>query len=97
MVAGKQVNIMVKLPPRLRQLADGAREIRVSAATVGQALEAIIQRYPGLRSRLRTTSGELRSSVLFFLNTEDIRARQGEATVVAAGDELVIAPVAEGG
>jgi len=94
---GKQVGMVVKLPPRLRELADGAREVRVSAETVGEALEAVVQRYPGMRSRLRTTAGELRSSVLFFLNTEDIRARQGEATPLAAGDELVIAPVAEGG
>ena len=97
MTAGENVEIVVKLPPRLRELADGEREVRVSAETVGQAIDAIVQRYPGMRPRLRTSGGELRSSVLFFLNTEDIRARQGEATPVRAGDELVIAPVAEGG
>jgi molybdopterin converting factor small subunit len=64
---------------------------------VGEALDNVIERYPGMRARLRAAGGELRSSVLFFLNSEDIRARDGEATPVAAGDELAIVPIVEGG
>jgi molybdopterin converting factor small subunit len=56
-----------------------------------------VERHPALRSRLRDGDGKLRPSVLFFLNSEDIRAKDGEATPVSDGDTLTIVPVADGG
>ncbi len=69
----------------------------VRGATVGEAIDRLIERYPALRSRLKGASGELRSWMVFFLNDEDIRTKDGQETAAADGDVLAIVPVAEGG
>jgi molybdopterin converting factor small subunit len=89
--------VEIAIPHRLRPLAGEERVVRVSARSVGEALEALVERHPALRSRLRDGDGKLRPSVLFFLNSEDIRAKDGEATPVSDGDTLTIVPVADGG
>jgi molybdopterin converting factor small subunit len=87
----------VRLPHSLRRFAGGQAVVRVRGATVGTAIEDLIGRHPALRSRLKDAAGGLRSWMLFFLNDEDIRTRQGEETALAEGDVLTIVPAAEGG
>lgn len=97
MTAEPAPQVEITLPHRLRPLAGGERAVRVSGRTVGEALDELVQRHPEVRSRLRDGSGRLRASVLFFLNSEDIRSKQGEDTPLADGDTLAIVPVADGG
>lgn len=89
--------VEITIPHRLRPLAGEERAARVRGRSVGEALAALVSRHPGLRSRLRDGNGKLRPSVLFFLNSEDIRSKQGEDTPLADGDTLTIVPVADGG
>ncbi len=89
--------VMIHLPHRLRPLTGEEKVVAVRGSTVGEALDYLIARYPDLRPRLREASGQLHTFLLFFLNSEDIRARQGEATPLSAGDVLAIVPVVEGG
>jgi len=89
--------VMIQLPHRLRPLAGEQREVRLRAGRVGEALDRLTALYPELRSRLREGGGGLRPSVLFFLNAEDIRSRQGEETALSEGDTIAIVPVADGG
>jgi molybdopterin synthase sulfur carrier subunit len=49
----------VYLPPLLRPLADGHEHVEVEGATVGQLIEELDRRYPGLQARLCET-GDLR-------------------------------------
>ncbi|MFB3882755.1 MAG: MoaD/ThiS family protein [Armatimonadota bacterium] len=89
--------ITVRLPHSLRQLAGGRSSVRANGATVGAAISDLISQHPALRPRLRDSGGKLRSWVVFFLNDEDIRTREGELTPVADGDTLALVAVAEGG
>ncbi len=93
----RRAEVTIRIPHRLLPLAGEQRTVRVRAASVGEALERLVARYPDLRSRLREQGGGLRASVLFFVNSEDIRARSGEQTPLSEGDELAIVPVGEGG
>ena len=95
--SARAAEIIVRLPHSLRHLAGDQAVIHVRGGTVGAAIEELIARYPALRSRLKDAAGGLRSWMLFFLNDEDVRARQGEETPAADGDVLAIVPVAEGG
>jgi molybdopterin converting factor small subunit len=89
--------VTVRLSGGLRHLAGERRAVHIRGATVGEAVAALADRYPSVRSRLRDERGRLRPSVLVFLNSEDIRAADGEDTAVHDGDELHIVPVSDGG
>ena len=89
--------IPVHLPHRLRELAGRQAAVLACGATVGAVIEDLVVRHPALRPRLKDAAGKLRTWVLFFLNDEDIRTRQGEETPVGEGDVLAIVAVAEGG
>ena len=93
----KQAQVTVRLSGALRHLAGDLRQVSLRGSTVRDVLAALVERHPELRPRLREESWGIRSSVLVFLNSEDIRSREGEKTPVAEGDELDILPVADGG
>jgi sulfur-carrier protein len=88
---------MVRIPGPLRALAAGDGDVEVRAGTVGAALDEVLRRHPGLRRHLRTEQGGLREHVNVYLNEEDIRFLQGEATEVAAGDTITVVPSIAGG
>ena len=69
----------------------------VAGATVGELLADLTTRYDGLRKHLYTDEGKLRNFVNVYLNDEDIRYLQREATPVKSGDTLSIVPSVAGG
>lgn len=89
--------VPVRVPGPLRELADGRAEVVVEAATVGEALDALLETHPGLRRHVRDEAGALRSHVNVFLNEEDIRYLAGETTEVENGDVVTVVPSIAGG
>lgn len=69
----------------------------VAAATVGEALSALTGRHSELRRHLYNEQGKLRSFVNVYLNDEDIRYLNKEATPVNEGDTITIVPSIAGG
>lgn len=60
--------VTVRLPPVLRGLFQGCPpEQTVAAATVGGAIDALDQRFPGLRDRMCEPSGRIRRSLNVFV------------------------------
>jgi sulfur-carrier protein adenylyltransferase/sulfurtransferase len=89
--------VIVRVPTPLRGFTAGEREVRVEGETVGAAVHALCEIHPGLRRHLYGTDGSLRSFVSIFLNEEDMRNRQREATPVRDGDVVSIVPAIAGG
>jgi molybdopterin synthase sulfur carrier subunit len=87
----------VRIPTPLRKLTGGQEEVGCEGATVGAVLDALEQRFPGLRERLRDDAGQIRRFVNVYLRDEDIRFQQNLATPVADGDEISIVPAIAGG
>jgi adenylyltransferase/sulfurtransferase len=87
----------VLIPTPLRQFADKKDTVEVSGATVGEALAALTAAHPDLKRNLFTDEGKLRSFVNVYVNDEDIRYLQKDATPVAAGDTISIVPSIAGG
>jgi sulfur-carrier protein len=87
----------VRIPGPLRSLAGGTVDVAVSAGTVRVALDDLVRRYPGLMRHFRTEQGGLREHVNVFVNEEDIRHLDGEATTVAPGDTVTVVPSIAGG
>jgi molybdopterin synthase sulfur carrier subunit len=88
--------VVVKIPAQLRSLTGGEGETEVTAGSVGEALEALFERYDGLRDRI-TENGELRRFVNVYAGGEDIRFGKGLETPVGDGDEITILPAVAGG
>jgi sulfur-carrier protein len=88
--------ITVKIPSQLRAATGGEAELEVDGATVGQALDAVFDRYDGLRERI-TENGDLRRFVNVYVSGEDIRFQDGLDTAINDGDEVTILPAVAGG
>lgn len=95
--AAAPVAVAVRLPGALRALAAGAGETVVRGATVARALDDLLARYPALQRHLRTEAGALREHVNLFVNDDDIRYLDGEATALVEGDTITIVPSIAGG
>jgi adenylyltransferase/sulfurtransferase len=87
----------INIPTPLRPFTDKKESVEVSGATVGELLADLTTRYEGLRKHLYADNGRLRNFVNVYLNDEDIRYLQKEATPVKAGDTLSIVPSVAGG
>ena len=87
----------VRIPTPLRPYAAGHKEVEVSGATVGAALLGLAARYPSLRPHLFNGDGRLRLYVNVFVNDQNIRSLQGEATPLATDDRVMIVPSIAGG
>jgi adenylyltransferase/sulfurtransferase len=87
----------INIPTPLRPFTDKKEAVEVSGATVGELLTDLTTRYEGLRKHLYADNGKLRNFVNVYLNDEDIRYLQREATPVKAGDTLSIVPSVAGG
>lgn len=89
--------ITVRIPTPLRKLTNGEETVEATGATIGEILESLEQKFPGLGERICDPSGEIRRFVNVFLNDEDIRFLQNKATPVKDGDEISIVPAIAGG
>jgi adenylyltransferase/sulfurtransferase len=87
----------IHIPTPLRQYAGKQASIDVQGATVGEAMNALVAQHPELRKHLYTDEGKLRAFVNLYLNDEDIRYLEKEATALKEGDNISIVPSIAGG
>ena len=87
----------VLIPTPLRQYAGKQDSVELTGATVGEVLTALTAQYQELRAQLYNDAGKLRSFVNVYLNDEDIRYLEKDATPVKAGDIVSIVPSIAGG
>ncbi len=69
----------------------------VSGAAVGEALDALTDRYPDLRKQIFNDEGKVRSFVNVYVNDEDIRYLNRDATPVTDADTISLVPSIAGG
>jgi molybdopterin converting factor small subunit len=89
--------IAVRIPSALRPFAEGQKDVSLESPSVQDALTQLTGRYPTLRPHLFDETGGLRAYVNLFVNEQDVRGLQGEATPLKPGDRLVIVPSIAGG
>ncbi len=87
----------IHIPTPLRQYAGKQPAVEVKASTVGDALSRLVTQHPDLRRHLYTEDGKLRAFVNVYLNDEDVRYLQKEATAVKDSDSISIVPSIAGG
>ena len=90
--------ITIHIPTPLRPFVDQQDKVEVEPKeTVGDILSALIEQFPDLQKHLYNSDNELRKFVNIYLNEEDIRYMQGEATPAPKTATLSIIPSIAGG
>ena len=87
----------VRIPTPLRKLTNDEELIEVNAATIGEAINELQTRYPGIKERLVDETGAVRRFVNVYVNEEDIRFLENQQTKLKDGDEISIIPAIAGG
>jgi adenylyltransferase/sulfurtransferase len=87
----------ILIPTPLRQFADKKDSVQLQGATVGEVLKSLTGQYSELRRHLYNDEGKLRSFVNVYVNDEDIRYLNKEATPLTDGDTVSIVPSIAGG
>jgi molybdopterin synthase sulfur carrier subunit len=78
----------------------GSRTVSVDVdtpATVGDALDALLETHPALEDRVLDESGDLREHINLLKNGESVRHEGGLSTDLEASDELAMFPPVSGG
>ncbi|HEY7590683.1 MAG TPA: ubiquitin-like small modifier protein 1 [Candidatus Limnocylindrales bacterium] len=88
---------VVKIPTVLRPQVGGEKQLDLDGATVAELVDALVGRFPSLKSQLLTPNGELNRFVNVYVNGQDVRYLQGLETPVAARDEVRLLPAMAGG
>ncbi len=87
----------IQIPSPLRQYSGKQASINVPAKTVGEALAGLVSQHPDLKRHLYNDEGKLRTFVNVYVNDEDMRYLQKEATELKDGDTISIVPSIAGG
>jgi adenylyltransferase/sulfurtransferase len=87
----------VLIPTPLRPYTAQQDAVEVEGRTVGEILSALTTRYADLRRHLYADDGKLRHFVNVYVNDDDIRYLEREATSLKAGDVISIVPSVAGG
>ena len=87
----------VRIPTPLRKLTNNEELVEVDAATIGDVISELQNRYPGIKDRLVDENGSIRRFVNVYVNEEDIRFLQNQQTALKDGDEISIIPAIAGG
>ncbi|MGB5135288.1 MAG: MoaD/ThiS family protein [Prochlorococcaceae cyanobacterium] len=89
--------VQVLIPTPLQKFTANEASVELEAASVAALVEALEERFPGIRARLCDDSGKLRRFLNIYVNSEDIRFLDNETTALSDGDEVSIVPAVAGG
>jgi len=88
--------ITVRIPTPLRTLTGGADEVAIEGATVGELIDNLEKKHPGIKERVCDEKG-VRRFVNVYANEEDIRFLDNLQTKLKEGDSVSIVPAIAGG
>ncbi len=79
-----------------RQFADGSEFVEVKGNTIGECLDHLIIKYPGMREALFDKKGKLRNVIEIYVNMKSAYPDE-LAKIVSDGDEVHIIYLLTGG
>jgi molybdopterin synthase sulfur carrier subunit len=87
----------VLIPTPLRKLTNELDTVEAAGATIGELIDNLDAAFPGLKNRICDETGTIRRFVNIFVNGEDVRFLEENATPVKDSDEISIVPAIAGG
>ncbi|MEM0482007.1 MAG: ubiquitin-like small modifier protein 1 [Nitrososphaerota archaeon] len=89
--------MIIQIPSALRALTGNSNQVEVEARTVGEALAALLDLYPGVGRYIFDDQQRLRSFINIFVNDQDIKTLNGLETRLKDSDRILILPAIAGG
>lgn len=89
--------VKVRIPTPLQKVTQGRAEVDCTGCTVMDIINDLDRQYPGIMERICDERKKVRRFVNIFVNEEDVRFLQNEATPVKDTDEVSIIPAIAGG
>lgn len=89
--------IKVRIPAPLQKLTQEKADVEARGESIRELIEDLEKNFPGIKSRICDDTGRIRKFINFYVNEEDIRFLQQEATALKDGDEVSIIPAIAGG
>jgi molybdopterin synthase sulfur carrier subunit len=90
------MSVRVKLPPILQEPSGGVEAAEAAGRTVGECLESLEKRFPGIKDHLFDRQGKLLRVFGIYLNADGLRPIELD-TKLRDGDEIVILNFLMGG
>ena len=90
------MDTIVRIPAALRTLTGGADEVKAAGGTVGDVIDDLDKRHPGMKDRLVDAKG-IRRFINIYVGEEDVRFTGGLGTELKSGDQISIIPAIAGG
>jgi len=91
------MTIQVLIPTPLQKFTGDQASVALDASSVDELIVALDGSFPGLKERLCDEQGKLRRFLNVYVNSEDIRFLDNQATALKEGDEVSIVPAVAGG
>ncbi len=79
----------VRIPPTLRPETGGAREVEAQGGTVRDLMDDLATQFPALHGKLEFAN--------VYVDGEDVRTLDGDATPVREGATVILLPAMAGG
>ena len=91
------MSVSVRVPTILRTYTGGESEVPASGATLGEVLDDLESRHPGIRSRILDDNGALRRFVNVYVGNDDVRFLDDLAPPTPDGVQVSVIPAVAGG
>ncbi|HEY5984454.1 MAG TPA: MoaD/ThiS family protein [Anaerolineales bacterium] len=88
---------ILRIPTPLRSYTDGQIEVRVDGRNIGEAMEALVAKYPTLKPHLYNGDGRLRPFVNLFISEHNMKDLDGLSTPVEPDTRVLLVPSIAGG
>jgi molybdopterin synthase sulfur carrier subunit len=89
--------MQVSIPTPLRNLTNNRDTVEANGTTVKELLQDLERQFPGIGERLLDAQGNVRRFINIYINGEDIRFLEDQATPIKPMDEISIVPAVAGG
>lgn len=87
----------VRIPTPLRKLTNELEVVEAGGNNITEVIASLDAAFPGLKERICDDAGQIRRFVNIYVNDEDIRFLEENATAVKPTDEISIVPAIAGG
>ena len=91
------MTVRVQMPPLLRTLTGGARQMTAEGESVAEVMADLSKQHPLIARHVFDEEGHIRCSIVFLHDGMLVRAGEAATHAVRDGDEIVMTNALSGG